>query len=640
MKWIIILALFVTGFHKTNAQLCYGSLGDPVVNITFGSGSNPGNALVQGQTSYEYSQESCPSQSQYTLINTSIDCAENGWQNISGDHTGVNSQGYFMLVNSESIKGSLFVYTVKELCPNTTYEFAAWIKNALRLSACAGAGVNPNITLTVETRAGSLLATFSSGEIQKEIDASWKQLGVLFTTPAIQDDIVLRITNHAVEGCGNVLALDDITVRPCGAKVDAVISSTGLRNVEVCDGANSSFLLTGNFGSSLANPGFQWQIRIEENNWVNIAGENSKTFLTHSQIPGVYHYRLAIADGNFSSSPNCRTYSNEVTVKIQKPPRVQATNYVYGCYGGNITLLASGANNYVWTGPNNFTSTLQRPVLTNIDYKAAGLYKVTGTTNSGCKNADSAILKVYPNAVAGSSNGTNICEGSSTQLQAYGGQRYSWRPSRGLSNDTISNPIASPLENTRYQVKVTNQYGCSDTAGIQIIVWKKPVADAGPDVKTRLGLPIKLTGTANGSDIAWFWTPGDHLSASMQLNPTTNPPQTSTYTLHVTSTHGCGTSTDDVTVKVYDKLNIPNAFSPNGDGINDTWHIEPLDLFDQSVTSVYNRYGQVVYKTEGYGTQWNGTSNGKPLAAGTYYYVIDLHINKEPPYIGSVTIIR
>jgi gliding motility-associated-like protein len=93
-------------------------------------------------------------------------------------------------------------------------------------------------------------------------------------------------------------------------------------------------------------------------------------------------------------------------------------------------------------------------------------------------------------------------------------------------------------------------------------------------------------------------------------------------------------------VKVFDKIVIPNAFTPNGDGINDTWFIEPLDLFDQSVTEVYSRYGQVVYRTIGYSNPWDGTNNGKALPPGTYYYVIDLRVNREPKLTGSVTILR
>lgn len=641
MKFASIVTLFIIGFYSSiNAQLCTGSLGDPVVNITFGEGSGSGPALSRSQTSYDYSGSACPKPGEYSLLNLTFNCFENSWHTLSGDHTPDDAGGYYMLVNSETTNGNLFVYSVKGLCPNTTYEFATWVKNALRPTACNMAGVDANLQLTIETTSGSILASYKSGDISEEETPEWKQYGVLFKTSSIESDLVLKITNTAPSGCGNVIALDDITVRPCGPKVDAVVSLNGLNYIEVCEGAESSFLLKSNYVSEFISPLFQWQTRSEGSGWKDIPGANSKSYLTQSAVSGAYSYRMIIADAARFSSPQCRIFSNEVTVNIRHAPFVQATNYVYGCVGGDVSLMAGGANKYLWTGPNGYTSNLQSPVLPKVQYSDSGMYKVTGTTDLGCQKSDSTVLKVYPNATATSSNGTFICEGTSTTLVASGGLRYQWEPSTGLSSDTVAAPHAGPVENTIYKVKVTNKYGCSDTAHIAVNVWKKPQADAGPDLKTRVGLPVSLKGTAKGSDVSWFWTPSVYLSAPLQLNPMVNPPRTAAYTLHVTSAHGCGNSTDEVSVKVFDKIVIPNAFSPNGDGINDTWLIDPLYLFDESVTEVYNRYGQAVYRSRGYSTPWNGTNNGKSIPVGTYYYIIDLKVNKEPKLTGSVTILR
>jgi gliding motility-associated-like protein len=639
MRCLIIFILLVIA-NNTVAQICTGSLGDPIVHISFGFGANAGAALEQGQTSYEYSQDMCPQQSQYSLITETVNCFENAWHTILGDHTSTDGKGFFMLVNSESIKGNVFVYNVKNLCPNTTYEFAVWVKNALRFTACEGVGVDPDLKLTVETKSGEILASYNTGGIRKQYDPDWKQFAVLFKSPAINTDLILRISNTAAEGCGNAFALDDITLRPCGPKVNAEVASNGLAKIEVCEGGVHSFPLSSNFGSEFTNPVFQWQQRSATAGWQDIPGANSKTYLTPAQASGTSFFRMVIAEAGGAGLSSCHFSSNEVTVSVQKPPAVQATSYLYGCLGGSITLLASGANSYVWTGPNGFTSTKQMPELTNIQYSASGLYKVTGTTISGCKNSDSTTLKVHPNATAISGIGTTICEGSSTTLSAEGGVRYQWYPSKGLSNDTVPNPKASPDDNTTYSVKVTNQFGCSDTSSIKIGVWKKPIANAGPDVKTRLGFPVVLQGSVKGSDVTWFWSPATNLSSALHLTPTTNPPQTTTYTLHATSSHGCGTATDDVQVKVFDKITIPNAFSPNGDGINDTWNIELLELFNDADINVYNRFGHIVFHSRGYSEQWNGTRNGTRLPVGTYYYIIDLKINKEPVFKGSVTILR
>ena len=85
---------------------------------------------------------------------------------------------------------------------------------------------------------------------------------------------------------------------------------------------------------------------------------------------------------------------------------------------------------------------------------------------------------------------------------------------------------------------------------------------------------------------------------------------------------------------------VLNVFSQNGDGINDTWIIEPLEFFKEAITTVFNRYGTPIYTSKGYSNPWDGTSKGHPVPVGTYYYVIDLKTGKEPIVTGSVTIIR
>jgi gliding motility-associated-like protein len=111
------------------------------------------------------------------------------------------------------------------------------------------------------------------------------------------------------------------------------------------------------------------------------------------------------------------------------------------------------------------------------------------------------------------------------------------------------------------------------------------------------------------------------------------------YTLTVTSNRGCGFSVDEVFVKVFKNVVVPNAFSPNGDGINDTWQIRGLSSYPDAILQVFNRYGQQLFESKSYNTPWNGTYKGTPLPVGTYYYIIDLRIG-EPPLSGWVLILR
>jgi gliding motility-associated-like protein len=166
-----------------------------------------------------------------------------------------------------------------------------------------------------------------------------------------------------------------------------------------------------------------------------------------------------------------------------------------------------------------------------------------------------------------------------------------------------------------------------------------PTANAGPDVAIIKGQSVKLQGDAGGTSINILWSPAIGINNPKIESPVVSPTENTVYTLMVESTQGCGTASDDVVVKVFAELKIPNAFSPNGDGINDTWRIEALAVYPKSVVRIFDRYGLQVYSSTGYNTPWDGRKNGKPVPVGIYYYLIDTK-NGVDEFKGSVTVIR
>jgi len=87
-------------------------------------------------------------------------------------------------------------------------------------------------------------------------------------------------------------------------------------------------------------------------------------------------------------------------------------------------------------------------------------------------------------------------------------------------------------------------------------------------------------------------------------------------------------------------VQIPNTFTPNGDGINDFWNIKSIEAYPKCVVSVYSRYGTLVYQSKGYPHSWDGTSNGAPVPTGTYYYIINLNADNSKPLTGYIAVIR
>ena len=92
-------------------------------------------------------------------------------------------------------------------------------------------------------------------------------------------------------------------------------------------------------------------------------------------------------------------------------------------------------------------------------------------------------------------------------------------------------------------------------------------------------------------------------------------------------------------IRVYKKLKVPNVFSPNGDGINDTWVITGIDTYPEATVKVFSRSGLVVFQTKSNEKAWDGTYNGKPVPVGTYYYLINLYTG-QPLISGWILIIR
>lgn len=622
-----LLAFFCLLLTQTGiAQLCTGSLGDPVVNISFGSGSNPGPPLLASSTNYNYVSTLCPADGNYTVVNSSSGCFGNSWHSVTEDHTPGDVNGYMMLVNASVNPGVFYLDTVRNLCGGTTYEFSAWILNILKSSACGGAGNMPNITFNIETITGTVIQTYNTGNIANLFTPQWNQYGFFFTLPPSYGSLVLRMINNAPGGCGNDLAVDDITFRPCGPKVDAAFANVNGINdtVSYCITDNKLITVSGTVQAGYNNPTMQWQQSTDSGKtWIDIPGAVLGSYTRNYSSKGVFQYRLSAAETGNLGVAGCRVASNVLTIRIDGIPVPQAANSSPACVGSPVTLVAKNGYTYQWTGPNGFTSTAASPTITAATAADGGRYYVLVTTRGGCVQTDSSLVIVSSLPVADAGPDASVCEGRSITLQASGSLRYAWTPVTGLSDPSIANPVASPAGSTTYTVTVSNQFNCSAKDSVRITVLAKPTANAGPDKKITAGESTSLQGVAGGDVSSFFWTPIQFIDNSNSLTPVVSPLSDITYTLHVSSGNGCGIATDEVFIRVFKKITVPNAFSPNGDGINDTWVITGLDSYPESETNVFNRYGQLVFHAAGYNKAWDGRFNGKSLPAGTYYYTID-----------------
>jgi gliding motility-associated-like protein len=339
---------------------------------------------------------------------------------------------------------------------------------------------------------------------------------------------------------------------------------------------------------------------------------------------------------------------------------------------------------------------------------------VVVTTEGACAKPMVFTIRTIPKGIA-SKKPALICGNGTVQLQAFGGEKYSWRPAAGLNDSTIANPIAS--EERTYTVAITDSVNCTREYSIQVLIDTLPIANAGRDRIICARSSIQLF--ASGSDYNTYeWSPRGTLNKWNIPNPIASPDVTTTY--YVKAINNLCTSYDSVTIYVveipetdfdysfdscarivafsnktigsdslvwdfgdgdtslvdnpvhqYDsvgtftvtliankntdcsdtsrvqitipeidinKRRIPNVFTPNNDGKNDTFKITGgnVECFIESI-SIYNRWGKLMYEVKNQTTwEWDGRINNEVVPPGIYFYSVK---GKGFDDVGSFSVI-
>ena len=321
--WIILLCYNNIVISQTT---CSGSLGDPIVNVTFGQGANPGapfSISVPGaSTSYAYSAPTGNPASntvfdgQYALVNS---VPSNPAWLTAGDHTNPGS-GYMAFFNAAPTPGEFYSQTVTGLCAGTSYEFAAWILNAINSNILPNA-VEPNVTFKIYNPANLItpIVSFSTGNIPAQNTILWRRFSTLFTTPMGINSVILVLSNNNVGGTnlvGNDMAIDDITFRACGPLTVASFSpSSVLSNLTLCK--NVPYTLYGTSGAGLSTPSYQWQVSSDNGaTWLNIATANSLIYTSPGNNSGLYKFRLQSQEAGNTGSSFCKFYSAPIDLTV------------------------------------------------------------------------------------------------------------------------------------------------------------------------------------------------------------------------------------------------------------------------------------------------------------------------------------
>lgn len=310
---------------------------------------------------------------------------------------------------------------------------------------------------------------------------------------------------------------------------------------------------------------------------------------------------------------------------------------------GAISITASGGvpgYGYAWNGPAGFNSTDE-----DLNGLAPGSYTLVVTDGNNCTITVPVTVNALATVVADAGTDVTECAGVDITLdgsQSQGAVTYQWLDDQGNEVGTAPTVVLNGLANGVHAYTLVVADGpCTATDEVIVTVLDLPIANAGNDHTIFLGDEVTLGGAPTGPAGSTFaWQPDTLVSNAAIANPTTSPTTTTWFTVLVSSPDGCQ-SLDSVLVTVVPEVVIPTGFTPNGDGWNETWMIDFIDLFPECEVEIYNRWGDLLFRSVGYNKPWDGRYNGGLVPVGTYYYVIKLNDPRFPDaYTGPLTVIR
>jgi gliding motility-associated-like protein len=341
--------------------------------------------------------------------------------------------------------------------------------------------------------------------------------------------------------------------------------------------------------------------------------------------PGVYN--IVISDVN-----GCKTYQ-QVTVA---PGIVVTANFSATPLTGNAPLdvvfinNSSNATNYSWDFDDNNFSTAVNP---NHTFTTNGVYDVILIASNG-NCSDTMIVQIVvtcinPPVINNIAVTDEACEGycdGSIVIDAIGTPPFLYSIDGGSTYQS-SNSYTNLCEGV-YNVVVQDTIGCETSIAVTVDPGINVIAHfSGTPQSGDVPLDVTFSNVSSNATDYWWDFDDNYTSIAFDTNYTFVSP--GTYDVMLVATNGNCTDTAIFSIVVLDTIStdlsidtVPNVFSPNGDGINDLWTVTGTNITALYGT-IYNRWGQLIFKWDGINGGWNGrTTSGLEAPGGIYYYIV------------------
>ena len=541
------------------------------------------------------------------------------------DHTG-NAGGQMLVVNGSATPNTNVWCQTITVIPNSDYDFSAWG------ASCVGS--NPAILQFAIN--GNLLGSPLALSI---VTGQWSQFHALWNSGS-NTSITICITDQATAPSGNDFAIDDIEFRQlCTASDSVYLRVTNLRPdiskilKPGCAADTVEFTAINNGGD--APDQYFWEFGDGTGSQLQ-----NPTHIYPTQ--GQYNIKLVTKKRGCADSAS-------LVVDTRHPLAVSLTSDKDTvCFGTAIQFDNSGDQTtttptYFYDFGDGTTGTAINPSYT---YTAVGTYTVKHavTDQVPCSDTATKIVVVVAAPTANFTMSANdICQGGTIDFTASATQDYD-----SLLWDYGDGTILIGEFGTRHAYDTSGNFTVNLTVGYpqcptimiaqNLHVWEFPQVNIGPDTSIcPNGAPLPLTNLYPDPNAAHLWNNGSTAAGIFAAAP-------GVYSLTNTNTGGCAT-TDSITILNACYLDIPNAFTPNGDGIND--YFFPRQLLGSKLTrfsmQIYDRWGQLIFSSAALdGRGWDGKFNDKIQPSGVYIYLIEAQINggATEKYQGNISLLR
>ncbi|WP_025762141.1 gliding motility-associated C-terminal domain-containing protein [Dyadobacter tibetensis] len=357
---------------------------------------------------------------------------------------------------------------------------------------------------------------------------------------------------------------------------------------------------------------------------------------------GTKRVRLSI------QNPDCGTTLDNIKNPVVTLPVIKIVRESGSCGSGSATIIqVSDA-----ALPLQYATQLIPFQSSNRLNLPPGLHTISIRDANSCIR--DTLVHILPGSdVAHSIPDAQICEGESIVLTTTtNASRFIWRPAEGLDRIDIQSPTASPSETTEYLMEAlalnsSTGQTCIIRDTVKITVVPRPELIVTKSQTVLEGIPIQLQARVSNStppsSISYLWTPATGLDNPHDPSPIAILSDSQTYLVTATDAQGCK-SEETVTLSISDveSFGLPDAFSPNGDGLNEIL----LPYFTRSYfpteLRIYNRWGLLIYRTKSPQSGWNGLYKELPAPAGpyTWWLTVQKTSGESVSRSGTVLLLR